>query len=413
MAVGFKQYGKTTYLSELTLLLERSASVIPSMWYETLDKESFNAIRNMRDTQDRTAPETPVGSSRPLLIRVHDMGDLGSHCLILHDLAGESFEVPDKVGESAPALRQVNTVWFLVSLSNLEKDHPRRTILELLTVYLAGMEELRIDVRGTNLIVVYTKADEVSLFPEDLRDYLIRDPLTPLAQTETWADGVPELAIGPYQKEMLRVSDRLEELTRLRVPHGALFINRVHAKGMNLVFSLVSALGQKPDPSGVLGHEKAPRRVIDPLIWALTLERTRILRSLRLVLDVPRGSDGLPEGLIADLWWRLTDHGEVTTHILGQSRPLSSPGQAPPASAGGRSRQRLLGPILLACAPEERLLVLTGGPILDLPDFRNSEWSDRILLVATREDLSLDWELSEICRSGEDVGFLVDRLLSL
>jgi hypothetical protein len=67
----------------------------------------------------------------------------------------------------------------------------------------------------------------------------------------------------------------------------------------------------------------------------------------------------------------------------------------------------------LACAPEERLLVLTGGPILDLPDFRNSEWSDRILLVATREDLSLDWELSEICRSGEDVGFLVDRLLSL
>jgi hypothetical protein len=413
MTLGFKQYGKTTYLSALTLLLEGMDQIIQSQWYEPLDTYTFNAIRQMRTVDDRTPETTPLGPIRPLLFRVGDMGNLGSRCLVLYDLAGESFEVPENVGESAPALREVNTVWFLVSLPNLEQDNPRRTVSELLRVYLAGMDELKIDARGWNLIVIYTKADDVAAFPEDLRDYLVSDPLTRVAKGGIVADSVMSFDLETYLAEMRRVSDRLEEFTRTRIPNGAGFINRARSKGMNLVFSMVSSLGQKPDERGELRHEKSPRRVLDPFLWALTLERKRQSRSLRLVLDVAGPQDHLPSELVADLWRSLINHGEVTTHVLGQIRPVSGSGQPPPDSFGTRKRQRLLGPILQTCSSADRLMVLTGGPILDLADFRASEWSDRLLIVSTQDESSLDWDHSEACRSGEDIGFLVDQLLNL
>jgi double-GTPase-like protein len=414
MTVGFKQYGKTTYLSSLAMLLEGMVQVVDSMWFDSLDTYSFKKMREDRTPTDKAPDSTPVGPIRPLLFRVGDMKPLGSRSLVMYDLAGESFEVPENVGESAPALREVNTVWFLVSLPNLQEDIPRRTIMELLQVYLAGMDELRIDVRGWNLIVIYTKADDdVAAFPDDLREYLLSDPLTPIAQGVPPLDAPPAFDTAAYLIEMQRVSDRLRDFTRTRVPSGAGFINRAKAKGMDLTFSVISALGHPPDDKGNLKYEKSPRRVLDPLLWALTLERKLKARSIRLIIDAEWQNDSLSKDLVADLWRSLTNHGEVTTHVLGQIRPVSASGQSPPESFGGRKRQRLMGPILQACSPEDRLLVLTSGPVLDLADFQSSGWSDRLLIVSTEDELSFDWNHTEICRSGEDIGFLVDRLLSL
>ncbi len=412
MTVGFKQYGKTTYLSALAILLSRMNQVIHSQWFETLDIYSFKALREMRTADETTPEKTPVGPLRPLLFHVGDMGSMGSHCLVLYDLAGESFETPENVGENAPALREINTVWFLVSLTNLEKDHPRRSISELLLVYLAGMDELKIDVTGWNLVVIYTKAD-IGCFPEDLSDYLLNDPLTPVAQGATSADAQIEFDLDVYLREMRRVSDRLEDFTRTQVQDGRNFINRAHSKGMNLVFSMVSSLGQNPKDGNNLEHEKSPRRVLDPLLWALTLKRQKQTRSLRLIVDDALRNVDLPQGFVPELWRALIQHGEVTTHILGQTRPLANSGQAPPDSFGSRRRQRLLGPILQTCSSDDRLLVLTSGPVLDLADFQSSEWSDRLLIVSTQEDSPWDWNHAECCHSSEEIGFLVDRLLNM
>jgi len=412
MTFGFKAYGKTTYLAALTLLLERMDNVFLNMSSESLDDETYEALRVMRAANTRVPVSTPTGPLRPLLFQVRDFGDLGSRSLILHDLAGEHVESPGKMGESASALRRIDTVWFLVSLFNLQKDEKRRTIAELLQVYLRQMRELKIDVRGTNLVVVYSKADEPG-FPEDLREYLGSDLLTAVARGDRLDHDVTFDA-GEYLREMKRISDRLQEFTWTGgVENGRSFINRARNEGINLVFSMVSALGERPT-GGEMGHEKSPRRVIDPFLWALTLQGERTSKSLRLVLDALPPENSMPETYSSDLWSRLTEHGEVTTHILGQARPVSGPGQAPPAPrAGGRSRPRLVGPILQTCSPEERLLVLTDGPILDLADFRDSEWSRRLLLAGTREEIPLDWDQFETFRSNDDIGFLVNRLLSL
>lgn len=409
--VGFERYGKSTYLSALTLLLSRMGQVIPSLWYQPLDKYTYDEIQKMRALDDKVPPPTSASLPlRPLLFRVGDMGPLGSRCLVLHDVPGEIFKAPEKVGENVPALREASTVWFLISLPNLEKD--KRTINDLLMVYLSGMEDLKSDVRGWNLIVIYTKADIVTRFPNDLQEYFLNDPLTQVARGEAFGD-IKGFDIGSYLEKMTSISEQLEEFTATQVEGGKSFINLAKAKGMNLVFSLVSALGHQPDNENKLQYEKSPRRVLDPFLWALTLERKRKARSLRLIVDTAWQNANLSKGTVADLWGSLNKDGEVTTHALGQLRPVSASGQSPPESFGGRKRQRLLGPILQTCSPEDRVMVFTGGPIFDLADFQSTDWSDRLLIVSTEDELSFDWSHTEICRSSEDMGFLVDRLLNL
>ncbi|HXM70633.1 MAG TPA: hypothetical protein VN970_05825, partial [Thermoanaerobaculia bacterium] len=330
-----------------------------------------------------------------------------------YDVAGESFVSPSAVGRRVPALKQVNTVWFLVSLFDLEQQAEKRTITDLFNVYLSGMEQLRIDVRGWNLIVVYTKSDR-GTFPPALVAYLESDPLTELARSGQAAEKPPPFSIPAYVQEMRTISGALEGFTRSRVRGGPAFVNMVRAKGMNLVFSLTSALGQSPDgDSRYLGHHALPYRILDPFLWALTLERRPPPRSMRLVLCANPGAVAASGPPVAEIWGRLTDHGEVTTHFLGQRKLASVPGQPPPGSAIGRSRQRLIGPILEDCGAEERLLVIANGEILDLHDYRQSSWCDRLLLVTVGEEPASDWPQSIAWHGGDDIEFLIDGILRL
>jgi hypothetical protein len=420
MTVGFPQHGKTTYLAALTLTLESMDRVISGLFLRSLGNGHavIQAMREQAEEGTRPDPTTAAAGEgdapiQPLLLQVHQMGELGSRCLVLYDVAGESFVSPEAVGRRVPALKQVNTVWFLVSLFDLEQQTEKRTITDLFNVYLSGMEQLRIDVRGWNLIVVYTKSDRAT-FPPSLVAYLVSDPLTELARTGEPAQNAPLFSIPEYVQEMRAISGALEDYTRSRVRGGPAFVNMVRAKGMNLVFSLTSALGQSPDgDSRYLGHHALPYRILDPFLWALTLERRPPTRGLRLVLCANPGAATGKGPPVAEIWGRLTDHGEVTTHFLGQKRAASVPGQPPPGSATGRSRQRLIGPILHDCGAEERLLVITDGEILDLDDYRQSPWCDRLLLVTVAEEPGSDWPHSIAWRDGDDIEVLIDGLLRL
>jgi hypothetical protein len=429
MTVGFPRHGKTTYLAALTWLLEKLPSVLEGMHYRTLDTDTYKRIQEMRqqvetgELPQSTAPPSTTEKQmlRPLLFQAHDMPGLGSRCLVLYDVAGESFASPERVGENAPALRQVKTVWFLVSLTDLERRLERRiesrtegwTITDLFNVYLSGIDDLKIDPRGWNLIVVYTKSDETP-FPPEIKDtYLLSDPITEIARS---GEQVPldfTLSLPDYLDGMRGVSEELEEFTRRRVNGGAGFINMVRARGMNLVFSVTSALGQSLEGNTrYLNHGALPYRVLDPFLWALTLERPGPTRTLRLLLDASPGCEAAYKNLpVAELWERLNDHGEVFTYFLGQTRPVSMPGQPPPRSAPARSRQRLIGPLLQGCTAADCVVMITTQPVLDFDDFAVSEWRDRLVLVAPGGEPPFEWDRTFTFRPGDDVEFLVDGIL--
>jgi hypothetical protein len=414
LTVGFKQHGKTTYLAALTLVLENMSNEWEGMYDNPLDQETTGAIQKMRrDAMKGDVPkETKQEVPRPILLGLYGLPETGSRCLVMYDVAGEIFDSISEVQERLAAIKLVSTTWFLISLRDLESDEKGRAITDLFNVYRSGMRKLQADLKGRTLIVIYTKADQVAFTPE-IEEYLVSDPYQGLTLPDAQPSESSEFSLQAYGDRMKEISGKLEDYTRKRVKKGAAFISMVRAEGMNLYFSAVSALGQSPDSSASRLREKARRyRVLDPFLWALTLQMSATSRAIGLVVDGSSKSDGIYD-LVPQVWERLSNHGDVTSYYLGGSQPKSQPGQHPPTQPPYPHRKRLIGPILEQAAPETRMLVLAAGPVADLADFINSPWRDRLVLVLTEDDQHMNWPHTFIYRKGDDTISLVNILLNL
>jgi len=422
LTVGFPQHGKTTYLAALTLMLRNLADVWPGVFYRALDNHTTEEIRKIyRDaTEGKPSGKTPLPDERqdlpprPLLFNVHNLPEAGSRCLIMYDVAGQVYNNQEVVQNYVAALRQVTTIWFLVSLTDLEDKQNDKSIVELFNAYLSGMEGLNTGLQERNLIVVYTKADEVQ-FPPAIFNYIGSDPLQWLTVRDSDTPQIPEVSFPEYVAQMRSVSDKLREYTQRRVKEGSAFITMVEEMGMNLVFCGVSALGQSPDnKSGRLQENATRNRVLDPFLWAVALDMPTTSRTISLILDASPTSQPVYEGtLVATMTDILDNHGEVTTYYLGQQMAASIPGQLPPSSAPITGRTRLIGPILQTTSPLTRLLVVVAGPILDLEDFYDSPWRNRLMIVSMGEENLSSWPHQFIYRPGMDVRIFTTRLLSL
>ncbi len=411
--VGFSQHGKTTYLAALTLMLKKGLPyVLPGVYYRPLDQYTVDEIRKMQSEAKfgKLPDSNKTGVSRPLLFSVYNLPECGSRCLVMYDVAGEVYDSLGDISKYIPSIKEVNTTWFLVSLSDLEGDEQGKTIDELFYPYLSGMEEMRVDLNNRNLIVIYTKADKLTFTPA-IKSYLRHDPFQGLTRPDMDVTKLPPFSFHEYVEEMQTISEQLEEYTR-RIPGGIAFINMVRAKGMNLVFSLTSALGQD-SIDGRLQENANRYRVLDPFLWAITLETPTSTKPVGLILDASRKSRSVyDKTLLLQVWDSLSDHGALTTYCLGQKTAVSQPGQQPPVSPPSVPRHRLIGPILENASPDTRFIVITTGHILDLADFYNTAWRDHLLLVTMGEDHQQDWPNVLVYRNGDDPMALVDALLS-
>lgn len=416
VTIGFSRHGKSCYLAYLTRTLEEISNVWDGVYYRPLDQYTFDAIQKIRrDADSGTQPDkTPRDIPRPLLFSVYNMPRAGSRCLVMYDVAGEIYDSLSDVKNFVVSTKHVTTTWFLVSLPDLEKDSQGKTITDLFSVYLSSMEKMNADLRGRNLIVIYTKGDKFPPRDNKIRDYLTRDPLRGLANPEVSWERPHTLLLDTYVEEMREISDELEDYTRKRVRGGAAFINMVRANGMKLAFSVVSALGSDPDPSNRLPFTPVPSRVIDPFLWAITLERGWKSTGLSMVLDASPGSDSIySANLPVELADALSNHGELTTYFLGQAKPVSTPGQEQPKELPRIARPRLIGPVLKKMEPGARCMVISKGPIIDLDDYARTSWRDRVLLVTLDETYSPDWANTIQCRPNDDPVVLVKRLMEL
>lgn len=423
-SAGFTQHGKTVFLSALTMLLDQLADVLPDFTCDYLDQYTLDSIREMRwqAKNGKLSDSTQLQKPQPLLIRIQGTFEPGAlpikRTLVVYDAAGEFFSSLEHLSEHLPSIQHVQTIWFLVSLTDMRASDETVSMTDLFQSYRAAMESSGINPKGRKVIVVFTKSELLRKdLPESVRAYLSKDPFQKLCTGAFQQQ--PPFTLQGYLAKAREVSDELEEFAKQQ-PGGRQFINMVRNEGMQLRFVATSALGHNPNQhSNTLIEDATRYRVLDPLLWTLgetTLPESTTTSQQKLILVVDSGETCDPlyaSGSIQKLWEALSKRGETTTYYLGGSRPTSLAQQPPPSQPANRKRIRVIGSILDRAPSDCRVLVLTTNTIMDLNDYVTSEFTDRLLIGVTDEDFEDIWPNTFILRENTDADQIVHQLLNL
>lgn len=433
VAVGFTQHGKTVFLSAMTLMIENIGAAWEDANHRYLDEYTRARVRMLRvAARSGEQPEASrPGRPQPLLMSIYGMPGFSDRCAVIYDTGGEVFESVADLAEHIAAIKYMDTIWFLISLNDLE-GQDSRTMVDLFDVYADAMQKHGAELRGRTMIVIYTKADNVP-FPEEIRRYLVSDPLSDLTNPRIpLSDDVQSWDMPEYLKEMKEVSQKLEHYTRYKVRGGANFLSSARRMGMEVKFTVTSALGREVGEGNLATNtprtmkEDASRfRVLDPLIWSLHLQGAissftggsslPTQKEIILVLDSSAKSDALYKQNFPQLLSESLPYDySLSTYYLGFNRRMSGPGQAPPPRKAKHNLPRLIGPILDGLERQNSaalVVVVTGGKINDLKDFGRGAWSQRLMLVTLEGDTEEDeWGDTFIYRSESDLTPLVEGI---
>ena len=418
VTMGFKQHGKTTYLAALTMVLENLYRILPGTTYQLLDQYTVETVAKMRQnaiTGNLPGP-SEIAVPRPMFVNIY--GGLGPNCLVLYDVAGEIYHsvYENSNDKYIQSLKTVKNVLFMVSLKDLEEDEYILRINDLLLRYIEGMQHLQMPVANHNLIVVFTKGDKmVNLaeygLPGKVNEHFLNDPFQKVTKKYD-VDILTDFRLDDYMTELQEVSDLLKDYTRRVVPGGGAFIDLAELNHIGLYFTITSATGDNP-VNNRLQQEATRYCVLDPYFWALRLNEPLAVSEIHLFLDGTKDSECIYAENLTVIYEELSTYGDVTTHYLGQSRIASIAGQAPPTSKPRVPRPRLVGPILEKFDENSLSMALTGGEILDLQDFVNSTWQERLLLVAFGDEEFQPWANQIIFRKGDNLSLVTEQFRQL
>lgn len=423
VTVGFSRHGKTCYLAALTLMLEELNRVWKNTNYTYRPLDTYTDILIKRIRQEAKSGVMPDKTDlsllpRPMLIYTFNVPQIGSNCLVLYDTPGEFYRtlIGEKDKDKLRSLKKVSNIWFLVSLSDLDSEEnvEQMRINNLLNTYLTSMEYMGQDLKGRNLIVVYTKGDRIVNqpgypLPKEVVDYFRNDPFKDLTNYQTPLPS-DQFNLLDYVAKIKDVSKLLEDYTREHVKGGGAFIELAKQYGMNSYFCLVSALGQNPQGK-FLDIEASRFRVLDPYFLALYLEQENILakknRTIRLVLDGSSTGGDIYQYNLSSIAEELARYGQITTYFLGQSRPASRKDQPPPKALPKVHKSRLIGPVLdQSKRSDDFFVVISGQKIHDLEDYAQSSMKNHILLAAVGEEEYQNWPNQINLRPGDSIDLL-------
>lgn len=398
---GFPGHGKSEFLKAFILTLERLGDVLPGFMFAPMnDQNTVDVIhqwrRENRDlaTQSPTPPAAPI----PPLIRLQGLPERkrdarANRTLVMYDSPGEFFIELTRLKAGIPAIAQTGTVWFLISPFTSKDTKDELDMADLFHSYKAAIEELqgRASLKKRNVIVVYTMADEIqNLLPNEVRDYLVTDPLKELtksaeARSSTNLPDLSDFTLSDFENTAERISQQLRQFTMTEVvPGGSNFVRLVEDSGATLKFCATSALGRRPSSNGELDDEPTRFRVLDPFWWTLCLNERKVQGRVRLIFDGVKESTVYQNSLPLKLWEKLSERTEVRTHVLGSLRSGTQPHQMPPNHPPEYSKPRLIGhalELLDLRSPKDKALLITNEPPLDLVDFVGGPWSQKLLVV--------------------------------
>ena len=305
--VGFRAHGKTVFLSALFYALRhfRLSRYWPEFSYLPVNHNSLQTIRtNTRALRLGSLPEpTQQVFPEPTMILADGLPFVrkGKALLLIYDAAGESFASPEDMISYAHFVQRASTVFFLVSLPRIRSQGHSDIADEmdsLLATYIQGMAKMNAPTKNQHLVVIFTAADE--LIPElpgnmewegfssdtSIKAYIAKDAL---ANTERVIPYFSEA--DTYAARMNVISEALERYTHDSLDaHNFVKLAKDHFQSVQ--FSMISALGFKPQSDGLLPVSIDSKRLLDPLMWVLHKaspgnSRKKIEKALRRLLPSP------------------------------------------------------------------------------------------------------------------------------
>jgi hypothetical protein len=430
-AIGYSGHGKSHLLNAIVLTLRQlSGCEFPvQVTLEVADDHTLGVVAAASAKAEGEALDpTPRQNSRTIPLILRASGLFPPRTLLVYDVAGESFESLTAVHEHLPVLREIQTVWFVLSPDDLQKPAravgggaAARDLGFLFTAYKNAMIRLEAPLEGRNAVIVVSKGDKLSgEGVSELKEYLETDPYC--AGQIASATGFD---LKAYEEGIRQVAHRVEPfVTRIKDVRN--LVGLLKGSGMTVNFCVTAALGHDPipGPTGKVTLEWCRQRALDPLVWTLVMERQPDRNSLLHVL-VDVGSDsaraypavgGRP--LPSQLWESLSNHQKVRFSFLGRTVEGLAPGQQPPEVPPSVRRLPLIGPMLEPLRAENSLVgkvvLVTNSVVLDLPDFDTKAWRSRIILVTSsdRPEVRSQWRRVQVIESAEDLAHVVDFMNS-
>jgi hypothetical protein len=275
-------HGKTTYLWSILFILQKMILFWPNYDYSAQDDETQEILEKINNHIHEGLLPREQGEARYDL-RIQNMERWGQKNLTVWDWPDSVFATgnngtrTEEVNWNSPAL-------WLVSLPDLKGRAPET---------LGGLFDKLIRKRiraghsanpqAFRLVVVLTKGDSMPDLPPPLRQYLKEDPLwkdvqkAPLlsAQPQGIAAGSSHAlgseSLGLYLGTLSRVHEMIQEWIGGSLA-GSMLIRRAREYHVDLRFSIISSTGSGAVAGETLQLPWTPRRVLDPLFWALEFD---------------------------------------------------------------------------------------------------------------------------------------------
>lgn len=277
-------HGKSSYLWAVLYMLRKMNVVWPDYLCWPEDESTDNVLKEIHENvaESRLPIRGAAENKHRYDLRLQNMERWGEKKLIVWDWPDPVFAAdlngdrPEKTNWLAPA-------WWLVSLPDL--GEVRAEVLDMLFDDLMrkrirqGYSVYRSPLR---LVVVLTKGDAIPNLPLPLRQYLKDDPLWKAVSSEVSLLSPPAsspsspLRLGEeplrlYIGTLMRAHEVIRQWLESTLV-GHMLIRRAAEYQVDLRFSIVSSTGSGLVEGQDLQVPWTPRRVLDPLFWALELD---------------------------------------------------------------------------------------------------------------------------------------------
>ena len=280
--LSMQKHGKTSFLWALSHMARNLSLFWPKYACWPQDAAMDASFRAMLGALEHRELPGETSTSNRLGLSLRGMDRWGDRRLFVEDDRDPVFGVAEGTTTNSREINWGVPICWLLSLPDLGTEDAQVVDLQLDSLIRARLRSARsFEAQPLRLVIALTKADRIPSLPPELRDYLKDDPLAKIVEAKSaflGEDGEParpalhfdERAVHLYLETLASIHQKVAAWLATTLP-GSLLTHRADAHHITLRFCLISATGSDLRSNGHLAIPWRPRRVLDPLFWALEL----------------------------------------------------------------------------------------------------------------------------------------------